>query len=105
MITSCTFIPNKNIYDLLCALWAEYRLRGNTRVLLMSLRAELGADEFARFERDMARLLEKHSACFSVQMILAAAIRRSYEHSAAAVFALQMQERREKELRTTYQPA
>jgi hypothetical protein len=105
MITSCTFIPTKNIYDLLCAIWAEYRVCGNTRVFLMALRAELGAEEYSRFERDLARLLEKRTACFSIQMILAAAIRRLDEQSAAAAFSLSMHERRKKTLRTIYQPA
>jgi hypothetical protein len=104
MITSSTFIPNTHIYDLLCALWAEYRVGGNTRVFLMALRAELGAEEYSRFERDLARLLEKRTACFSIQMILAAAIRRLHEQSAAATFALSMHERRKRTLRTTYQP-
>jgi hypothetical protein len=104
MITSCTFLPTNNIYDLLCALWAEYRVSGNTRVLLMALRAELGPEEFARFERDLGRLLERRTACSAIQLILVAAIRRFNEQAVTSAVALSEHERK-KLLRTIYQPA
>lgn len=91
MITSCTFLPTNNIYDLLCALWSEYRVCGNTRVFLMALRAELGPEEHARFERDLVRLMDRCSACRAIEFILAAAIRRRAEAA--------------KQPRTIYQPA
>ena len=93
MILTTTFIPTAPIYDLLCALWAEYKCVGTTRVFLMALRAELGKQEFARFEEDMLRLMKRHCAMRAVQQILLAAIARA-EHN-----------ERQKRFRTIHQPA
>jgi hypothetical protein len=93
MILTTTFIPTSSVYDLLCALWAEYKCMGNTRVFLMALRAELGKEEFARFEQDMLRLMNRHCAMRAVQQILLAAIQRAERNE------------RLKQLRTIHQPA
>jgi hypothetical protein len=96
MITSCTFIPSQRVKDLLCKLWIEFGCRGDTRTVLIELRAELGKEEFARFEKDLARGMERKSARTAVHQIIRAAILRGEE-----------QERtyRVTKLRTIYQPA
>jgi hypothetical protein len=77
MILTTTFIPSQRAKDLLCALWAEYHCWGETRQLLIDLRAELGKEEFARFEQDMLRLMNRHCARRAVEQILRAAVVRS----------------------------
>lgn len=96
MITSCTFVPSQRAKDLLCKLWIEFGTWGETRTVLIELRAELGPEEFARFEKDLARGMERKSARTAVHQILRAAILRGEE-----------QERtyRVTKLRELYQPA
>jgi hypothetical protein len=99
MITSSTFIPSQRAKDLLCALWVEYGCQGHkqrlieTRQFLLDLRAELGAADYALFEKDLVRLMERNCARIAMQKIIRAAILRGEEQG------------RKKYLRTIYQPA
>jgi hypothetical protein len=93
MILATTFIPSQRAKDLLCALWAEYNCCGETRQMLFDLRAEIGADEFGRFQEDMSRLMKRHCARRAVEQILRAAVLRS-PHKLETT-----------QLRTIYQPA
>ena len=93
MITSSTFIPSQRAKDLLCALWVEYGCRGETRQILIDLRTELGAAEFTNFEKDLVRLMDRHSARRAVHKIITAAILRGQEQG------------NRKYLRTIYPPA
>jgi hypothetical protein len=78
MITSCTFIPSQRVKDLLCELFVEYGCWSLApRLILIELRKELGAEEFAFFEKDLARLLGKYPARRAVAKIICAAITRS----------------------------
>lgn len=94
MIHSCTFIPSQRVKDLLCKLWIEFGTWGETRTVLIELRAELGPVEFARFEKDLARGMERKSARTVLHWILRAAILRGEE---------QGRKYRTTELRTLYQ--
>lgn len=104
MISSCTFIPSQRAKDLLCKLWIRYGTFGETREVLIELRSELGPVEFARFEKDLVRGMEKKSARTAIHRIIRAAVLRGEEQAAAAAVALTQHERH-KQLRTTYQPA
>lgn len=79
MISSCTFLPSQRAKDLLCKLWIEFGTWGETRPVLIELRAELGPVEFARFEKDLARGMERKSARTAVHRIIRAAILRAEE--------------------------
>jgi hypothetical protein len=79
MISSSTFIPSQHAKDLLCKLWIEFGTLGDTRTVLIELRSELGAEEFARFEKDLARGMERKSARTAVHQIIRAAILRGEE--------------------------
>jgi hypothetical protein len=102
MITSSTFIPSQRVKDLLCELFVEYGCWSLApRLILIELRKELGAEEFARFEKDLARLLEKYPARRAVAKIICAAIKRSnrtYEVT-------QIEPGEHRLLRQIYQPA
>jgi hypothetical protein len=77
MRISTTFIPTDCVRALLGALWNEYKYGGDTREILIDLRAELGKPEFALFEKDMAGLMERVPAKRAVYLIARAAIWRS----------------------------
>src|SRR5690348_5910773 len=86
MISSCTFIPSQRAKDLLCMLWVEFGTLGETRLILIELRSELGPVEFARFEKDLARQMDGwdgKSARTAIHGIIRAAIRRGEEHGRA----------------------
>jgi hypothetical protein len=89
-----TFIPTQKTKDLLCALYAEYNCAGDTRSLLYQLRDDLGADQFGRFQQDMARLLNRPLyARRALETILRAAVARA------------QQKFQPTQLRQLYQPA
>ena len=69
---TCTFIPTQRAKDLLCELFAEFHCPGSTREILYSLRDELGADEFGRFQADLAKLMHQYTARIAVRMIIEA---------------------------------
>jgi hypothetical protein len=77
MILTTTFIPTQRAKDLLCHLYVEFGCWGDTRPILIDLRTELGAADFARFEEDLFRLMQSRCACSAVRTIIRAAVRRS----------------------------
>jgi F420-dependent methylenetetrahydromethanopterin dehydrogenase len=93
MITSSTFIASQRAKDLLCALYVEYGCWGETRPILIALRAELGPVEYARFQKDLLRLMKRTGARNAVHQIIRAAILRAEEQVPG-----------KKYLRTIYQP-
>jgi hypothetical protein len=105
MITSCTFIPSRRVFDLLCMLWVRYGTLGETREALIELRSELGPVEFARFEKDLVRWMERKSARTAIHKIIRAAILRGEEQAATAAIALSQHEQGKKQTRTIYEPA
>jgi hypothetical protein len=114
MILTTTFIPSQRAKDLLCALWVEYGCWGDTRPILIELRAELGANEFGRFEHDMLRLMNRNSARKSVERILREAVLRSPHKLETTRLPIKSQNRCSaeeedrrylKQLRTIHQPA
>lgn len=105
MITSSTFIPSTRVLDIFCKLWIEYGRNGETRQSLIELRAELGAEEFALFQKDMKRWLERKSARTAIYKIMRAAIWRREQQAASAALALAMHERHKKQFRQIYEPA
>ena len=105
MITSSTFIPSPRVLDLFCQLWIEYGRAGETSKLLIDLRAELDAAEFAAFQKDMQRWLERKSARTAIYMIMRAAISRREQQSVTGAVALSLHESGKKQIRTIYQPA
>jgi hypothetical protein len=78
MILTTTFIPSQRAKDLMCALWAEYHCCGETHQFLIELRSEIGKEEFARFEKDMQRMMwNGFCARRALGRILRAAVLRS----------------------------
>lgn len=74
-----TFVPNNRQVNLLVKLFAAYRAKGETAETLRALRDELGADEFANFEADLAELMKKSRAWEAVQAIMTRALGRKRE--------------------------
>lgn len=107
MITSSTFIPSRRVLDIFCQLWIEYGRQGETRQLLIDLRGELGAAEFALFQKDMQRWLDRKSARTAIHRIMRAAIARGEQHPEFILLDTAAPEHaeREKQLKTIYQPA
>jgi hypothetical protein len=101
MITSSTFIPSQRVKDLLCELFVEYGCWSlATRLILIEIRKELGDEEFARLEKDLARLLDKYPARRATAMIICAAIQRANRDYAVT----KIEPGEHRLLRTTYQP-
>ena len=102
MITSSTFIPSQRVKDLLCELFVEYGCCSLApRLILIELRKELGAEEFARFQKDLARLLDTYPARRAVARIICAAIRRADRYYEVT----KIEPGDHRLLRTIYQPA
>jgi hypothetical protein len=93
MILSSTFIPSQRVKDLLCHLYVEFGCWGETRPILIDLRVELGAADFARFQEDLFRLMQHRCAYSAVRTIISAAVARSNKEFTPT------------KIRETYQPA
>lgn len=75
-ILKSTFIATQGITDLLCELLGQYAKQADTRETLADLKIALGAQEFANFEADLARLMRKRTAVQAVKEIIACSVQR-----------------------------
>jgi hypothetical protein len=71
-----TFLASQGITDLLCELLGQYAKQADTRETLGDLKIALGAEEFAKFEADLAKLLRQRTAVHAVKEIIARAVQR-----------------------------
>jgi hypothetical protein len=71
-----TFIATQGITDLLCELLGQYAKQADTRETLGDLKIALGAEEFANFQADLAKLMRQRTAVQAVKELIARSVQR-----------------------------